>query len=96
MSDIFGQSLHLSPVSTESTPIPSWKQSLQNAMQESDAEKLLQLVHATELAIYYRWQELGAEGQPGERQAISDAVNDLWEIKINKLGWPGQVLENYK
>lgn len=96
MSDIFGQSLDLSSLGKNPAQISSWKRNLQKAMRESDGEKLLQLVHAAELAIYYRWQELGTEGQPEELHAMMAAVNDLWAIKIHKLGWPGRVLENEK
>jgi len=96
MSDIFGVSLDLSSLSKDSTQPASWKRYLQKAMQETDPEKLLRLVHGAELALYYRWQELGSEGRPEECQAMMQAVNDLWEIKVQKLGWPGQVLESEK
>jgi hypothetical protein len=94
MSDIFGQSLDLSTLSKDSTQTCSWKRNLQKTMQETDTEKLLPLVHSTELALYYRWQELGTCGQTEEHKAMIEAVNDLWSIKLHKLGWPGQLLEN--
>jgi len=96
MSDIFGQSLDLSSLSKDLAQTSSWKRNLQKATQETNTEKLLQLVQSTETALYYRWLELGTEGHPEERQAMSHAVNDLWEIKIHKLRWPDQVLENKK
>lgn len=92
MSEIFGQSLDLSSLSKDSTQPSSWKRHLEKATQENDPEELLQIVHGAELALYYRWQELGTEGQSEECHAMMQAVIDLWEIKVHKLGWPGSGL----
>ena len=69
---------------------PPWKQCLEKAKRESDSRKLLARVYDTESALFKRWREIGNDGtQVAERQAMNAAADDLWCIKIYKLGWPG-------
>jgi hypothetical protein len=84
MSDIPDKSLDL-PALNET---PSWKRSLEKAMHESDGVKLVGLIHATELVIFDRWQELGADGHAKEREAMRDAAENLRSLKVHRLGWP--------
>jgi hypothetical protein len=69
--------------------ISSWKTIYENTIWELDAKKLLALIHATEAALYLRWQELsnGPENT-GERAAMKAAAKELLAIKLHKLGWP--------
>lgn len=54
-----------------------------------DIEKLLPLVHASEAALYVRWQETsGLFLTETEVMDIKCACDDLLTIKIRRLGWP--------
>ena len=85
-----GQCLQSAPTRVEPAQAPSWKVAYEKIVWESDAAKLLILVHATEDALFLRWQELcnGPTDKP-ERAAMSAAAADLLAIKLHKLGWPG-------
>jgi hypothetical protein len=69
--------------------IPSWKALYEKTIWEADTEKLLTLIHATEAALYLRWQEIddSAAHQP-ERAAMEAAAKELLAVKVHKLGWP--------
>jgi hypothetical protein len=81
----------LQPVSIppRSAALPSWKLAYEKTAWELDKEKLLTLIRATEGALFDRWQELGDDpGYTGERVAMERAADDLFAIKIHRLGWP--------
>lgn len=67
----------------------SWRRHLQKALRENDPAKLVQFVYATEMALFFRWQELGGQPTEPERSAMRSAADNLLAIKIYKLGWPG-------
>ena len=72
---------------------PSWQSQVDAAVNETDPEKLLNRVHAAEVAIFNRLQEL-ANGalKDGVHQAESDslaeAVERLRLLKRDRLGFP--------
>jgi hypothetical protein len=57
-------------------------------VRESDGAKLVGLIHATELAIFHRWQELGTDAQSKEREALKKATENLRSLTVHRLGWP--------
>ena len=66
-----------------------WKDLYLQALLESDAEKLTELVQATEQAIVLRAQELlNSSDHHEERIEMKLAAADLLVIKTYKLGWP--------
>jgi hypothetical protein len=82
-------SLQPSAVAPHSAEIPSWKTAYERTVWELDKEKLLALIHATEGALFERWQELGDDPAcTRERIAMKIAADDLLAIKIHRLGWP--------
>jgi hypothetical protein len=75
--------------SVPSVEIPSWKTAYEKTLWESDAEKLLTLIHAAESALFDRWLDLGdGPAHARERSAMKIAAEDLLAIKIHRLGWP--------
>jgi hypothetical protein len=80
----------VAPTRVEPAQAPCWKVAYEKVVWESDAGKLLILVHATEDALCLRWQELGngPKDKP-ERAAMNAVAADLLAIQIHKLGWPG-------
>jgi len=83
------QSLSPPSVPPKSGESPSWKAAYEKTLSELDSKKLLALLHATEAALYIRWQEL--ENLPAhreERAQMEAAAKDLLAIKVHKLGWP--------
>jgi hypothetical protein len=75
---------------TRSTParFPSWQSEVQAAANETDPEKLLGRVHAAEVAIFTRLQELGEGAHEAERESLADAVETLRLLKRDRLGFP--------
>lgn len=80
---------------TRSTParFPAWQSEVQAAINEADPEKLLGRVHAAEVAIFTRLQELGKgavkEGaHEAERESLGDTVETLRLLKRDRLGFP--------
>ena len=70
-----------------------WQREIAACFQESDAEKLLQLIHAAECAIATRLRELGqSKGKRpthgAEREAIAEALRTLRVLKRDRLGFP--------
>jgi hypothetical protein len=84
MSGIFGNSLEVSALTKD----PSWKRSLEKVMREPGGPKLVELIHATELALFYRWQELAGDGPAQEREAMQQAAANLRSLQSHRLGWP--------
>jgi hypothetical protein len=70
------------------SPTP-WKESYELALRESDKPKLAALVHAAEVMIFLRGQELSRSADHhDERNEMRGAAADLLAIKAYKLGWP--------
>jgi hypothetical protein len=66
----------------------AWKEPYLAALIEPDTEKLTKLVHATELAMFLRVQELaGSVDGYEERKEIEVASGNLLTVKSLILGW---------
>jgi hypothetical protein len=73
----------------DSEQTPSWKQPFLQALEESDKQKLGELVSASELAMFRRRQELrNSSDHHEERSEMNVAELALLTIKTQKLGWP--------
>jgi hypothetical protein len=67
----------------------TWQASYLATLNESNKEKLTELVHAAETAILLRVQELaGSDNHHDERLELKAACEGLLFIQVNKLGWP--------
>ena len=67
----------------------AWQEPFQSVLSETDATKLIALIHATEAAMFRRWQELaGSSDHHEERSEMEVASAALLSIKTQKLGWP--------
>jgi len=72
----------------------SWQSEVQAAVNESSNEKkLLERVHAAEMAIFNRQQELAKDtkrafSQDAEREALDKATETLRVIKRDRLRFP--------
>jgi hypothetical protein len=67
----------------------AWKEPYLAALKENDKEKLTELVHATEDAIFKRQQEIAGSGDHfDEQMELKACCEGLLSIQINKLGWP--------
>lgn len=78
---------------SKSARFPSWHSELQTASNETDPEKLLKCVHAAEVAIFNRLQELADGGlkdgtHQEERDSLAEAVEKLRLLKRDRLGFP--------
>ena len=70
---------------------PSWQSTIEAASGETNPKKLLERVHAAEVAIFNRLLELAQQSeraQQAERQAIAEACKTLRELKRDRLGFP--------
>jgi len=72
---------------------PAWQPEVQAAVNEAESEKLLERVHAAEIAIFNRLQELAKESTPVsslkvEREALASAMKTLLSLKRDRLGFP--------
>jgi len=81
------------PVSSLSvTHYSLWQRTIDAALNEPDLNKLRERVHAAEVAIFNRVQELAQNpdgvSHEAERRAISDACKTLGILKRDKLGFP--------
>jgi hypothetical protein len=81
------------PVTRAPAPFPTWRSEVQAAVDEPDPEKLLGLVHAAEVAIFNRLQELGSgaghdKAHQAERESLASAVETLHLLKRDRLGFP--------
>jgi hypothetical protein len=75
---------------SDSYSASSWKEFYYRALTETDADKLIELIHATEAAMFRRWQELAdSTDHHEERSEMEVASTALLSIKNQKLGWPG-------
>jgi hypothetical protein len=69
---------------------PEWQRQYKAVLLEFDPSRLRELVAAAEDAIFVRFQALSlSPSGEDERQAIVDAVNDLYAIKRDMLKFPG-------
>jgi hypothetical protein len=67
----------------------SWKQPYLEAQNETDKNKLTELVYAAEEAIFRRMLELsGSADHHEERSELKEASAALMAIQVHKLGWP--------
>ena len=67
----------------------SWKEVYEKTRQETDKQKLGELVLAAEAAIFRRYQEIApSPNHHDERRSMKEATDDLLEMKVNQLGWP--------
>lgn len=68
----------------------SWQEPYQRALAETDKDRLIELIHAAEAAMFRRWQELaGSSDHHEEKSEMEVASAALLSIKTRKLGWPG-------
>lgn len=70
---------------------PAWQSEVQAAVNEPNTEKLLERVHAAEVAIFNRLQEFGKAPQSAssaEREALNAAMKTLLSLKRDRLGFP--------
>jgi hypothetical protein len=79
--------------SSSGSSFASWRSEVQAAVDESNSEKLLERVHAAEIAIFNRLQELAKETKlvsfhHAEREALDSALETLRLIKRDRLGFP--------
>jgi hypothetical protein len=66
-----------------------WKEPYRQTLNESDEQKLTELVQAAEYAIVLRLQELeNSTDNREERAEMKRAAADLLVVKTYKLGWP--------
>ncbi|MGC2769470.1 MAG: hypothetical protein WB607_28490 [Candidatus Acidiferrum sp.] len=75
---------------SDSYSASSWKVPFESMLTETDETKLTELVHATEAAMFRRWQELASSSDHHEERSEMDVASAaLLSIKTHKLGWPG-------
>jgi hypothetical protein len=68
---------------------PSWQKPLQDAINETDLQKLPEKLSIAETAIFQRMQELvTSPGAEGESAAIREACKELLKIQTQRLKWP--------
>jgi hypothetical protein len=72
-----------------------WKEVFQQALDETDREKLNRLVRETEVAIFLRREELGDSAEAREElSTMSVATEALRVIRLQKLGGPKPAVSN--
>jgi hypothetical protein len=68
---------------------PSCEASVYQTPPGPQEEELLQLVLLLEEVLFLRWQNLDDHpAHNDERIAMKAIADDLWTVKIHKLGWP--------
>jgi hypothetical protein len=68
---------------------PEWPIKYQEALLETDREKLSERVAEAEAAIFERLLQMGpVQDEHAEREAIQDAIRALRVIKRDRLGFP--------
>jgi hypothetical protein len=68
---------------------PSWQQPLQEAIDETDLQKLPEKLYAAEAAIVQRMQELTTSPDGHyESEAIRQACKEILKIQTQRLNWP--------
>ena len=71
----------------------SWRKLYKSCACETNLAKLSKLVFETEDAIFPRSRELSKESHIGDEvRALSQAARVLVDIKIEKLGWPAELI----
>ena len=66
-----------------------WKEVYEKTRQETDKQKLGELVLAAEAAIFRRYQEIApSANHHDERRSMKEATDYLLALKVNELGWP--------
>jgi hypothetical protein len=71
------------------TGTTGWTEPYEKAVNEPGKEKLRELVHEAEAAIYERLQQLQNSADPcQELGAIREATKRLLSLKVTRLGWP--------
>ena len=66
-----------------------WQTPYQEALTETDEEKLKEKILLTEWKIFERLQYVSSDdNHHGERRAIDDALNVLLKLKQEKLRYP--------
>lgn len=62
-----------------------WHKTYQDALSETDAKRLSQVIADAESVMFLRWQVLpGSPNERGERVEIHNALNALRLLKTNK------------
>jgi len=65
-----------------------WQQLLQDAIDETDLQKVPEKLAAAEGAIFLRWQELsGSRDSHEEAHALHRASEELLKIQTQRLKW---------
>ncbi len=68
---------------------PEWQKPFQDAISETDKQKLQAKVLLAEWRIYQRLQAISTNGDHfEERSAITDAVDELLALKFDRLNYP--------
>jgi hypothetical protein len=68
---------------------PEWQKPFQDALSETEKQKLQAKVVFAEWRIYRRLQAISANGDDlEERSAITDAVNELLALEFDRLNYP--------
>jgi hypothetical protein len=71
------------------TGATGWTEPYEKAVNETGNERLCELVHEAEAAIYERLQELQSSADRHEEiRAIREATERLLSLKVTRLGWP--------
>jgi hypothetical protein len=66
----------------------SWKRYIQKALTENDPNRLLHFVYATEIALFFCWQELDGKSDEPERAAMPSAADIYGQSRFT--GWAGR------
>ncbi len=78
---------------------PCWQKPLQQALDESDLQKVVEKLSVAKAVIFVRMQELnGSTDGHKESEAIREACKELLRIQARRLKWPvpGEILEGYE
>ena len=66
-----------------------WREPFEQALKQTDPQKLGDLVVQAEAAIYERFEKLQNSSDCDEElRAIKVATDQLLALKVNRLGWP--------
>lgn len=72
----------------DSGQLRQWRELYYSAPAETDANRLADLVNATEAAMFVRWKELaGSRNYQEEKAEMSVACAALFTVKLKKLSW---------
>lgn len=74
---------------TDSESSTNWKRLLDEVMAETDKAKLRQKADELETVLFQRGQQLQSDGGTEvERQSLTDAIQKLLQVRVEKLGFP--------